>query len=373
MAATDFGQLTDAQKRVWAVEIFAAGREESFWEANGMIGTGMNSPVQLITEMTETDRGTECVMQLVNDMQSDGVVGDNILEGNEDVIYNDSTVIRLDQLRNALRNKGRMAEQRTVIRFRTMARDKLGFWAAEKTDELMFLTISGIAYSLKLDGAARAASQLPSLAFSQDIAAPSSGRKKFGGTASSVGTLIAGDKITWAKVVELQSFAKRKRLRPIRGGGRDHYILLLSPEMMRDLKTDATYVQNVGRAANRGPDNPLFRNAVATIDGVLVYEHNKVASTLGLTSGTDKWGSGFTVDGSQALFFGAQALGFSKLGGMKYEESDSTDFKNRPALSVGRMFGMLKPQFASLTDLSAAGVPTKQDFGVISFYAAAAA
>lgn len=372
MAATDFAALSDANKRLWMAEIIAAGREESFWEMNGMIGSGMNSPVQLITEMTETERGAECVMQLVNDMTSDGVVGDSLMEGNEDVIYNDSAIIRLDQLRNALRHKGRMSEQRTVVRFRTISRDKLAFWLADKTDELKFLTIAGITYDKKLDGSTRTSSQLPSLTFNADVTAPSSGRKKYAGTATSTATLTSSDKVTWNKVIELQSYAKRKRMRPIRGGGRDHYVLLLGPEGMRDLKSDTTYQTNVGRAAVRGPDNPMFKNAVANIDGVLIYEHNKVPSTQGLTSGVDKWGSGSTVEGSQALFFGAQALGFSKIGGSQYNESDNKDYNNRPALAIGRMMGILKPQFVSLTDLSS-GVPTKQDFGVISFYHAAAA
>ena len=371
MAATDFAALSDAQKRLWSAEIIAAGRDESFWESNGMISAGMNSPVQLITEMTESERGAECVMQLVNDMQSDGVVGDNLMEGNEDTLYNDAVTIRLDQLRNALRHKGRMSEQRTVLRFRTISRDKLGFWLAEKTDELMFLTLGGITYDKKLDGSTRSASQLPSLSFNADVTAPSSGRKKYGGTATATSNLTTGDTVTWNTVIGLQSYAKRKKMRPIRGGGRDHYIFLVGPEGMRDLKKDSTYQQNVGRAAVRGESNPLFKNAVANIDGVLIYEHNKVPNTHGLTSGTDKWGSGYTVEGAQGFLIGAQALGFSKIGGMRYEESDNKDYNNRPALAVGRMMGILKPQFASLTDLSG-GLPTKQDFGVVSFYHAAA-
>lgn len=371
MAAVDFGALTNAQKRVWAARVFAAGREESFFESNGMISSGMNSPVQLITELTETDRGTECIMQLVNDMQGDGVVGDNELEGNEDTIFNDDITIRIDQLRAALRHKGRMSEQRTVLRFRTLSKDKLGFWAADKCDELMFLTMAGITYDKKLDGSTRTNSQLPSLSFNADVTAPSSGRIKYAGVATSTASLLASEKVTFNTVIQLQAYAKRKRMRPIRGGGRDHFVLLLGPEGMRDLKVDSTYQANVGRAAARGPDNPLFRNAVANIDGVLIYEHNKVPSTLGLTS-TNKWGIGGLVDGSQALFFGAQALGFTKIGGTRYEESDKRDFNNRPALGVARMFGMVKPQFASLTDLSG-GLPTKQDFGVISFYHGCAA
>ena len=139
MTATDFGALTDAQKRVWAAELTQEGRDQSFWLSNGFVGKtqkDMNSPVQRITDLTETGRGLECVMQLVADLTGDGVAGDNLLEGNEEALINDTQVIRIDQFRNGVRSKGEMAEQATVIRFRAQAKAKLSFWVAEKTDEV---------------------------------------------------------------------------------------------------------------------------------------------------------------------------------------------------------------------------------------------
>ncbi len=64
--------------------------------------------------------------------------------------------------------------------------------------------------------------------------------------------------------------------------------------------------------------------------------------------------------------------GYAQIGSPDFEESDNTDYSNRPALGFGRMIGMVKPQFISLTDITN-GVPTKQDFGVTSFYHAISA
>lgn len=367
MAAVDFGALDAAQKRIFALTIFMAGRDDSFFESNGFIGANSGSVIQKINDITTTSRGDRVVMNLVNDLVGDGIAGDNQLEGQEEPVYNDTIELKIDQLRNAVRNRGRMAEQRTVLRFRQTANDKLSYWAAEKQDELFFLTVSGISYTQKLDGSARGTSQLPQLQFAADVAAPSSGRKKFAGSATSTATLTSSDKLTWNTAIQIQAYAKRKKIRPIRSGGKDHYVFLISTEGRKDLVMDATYQQNVGRAAPRGTDNPLFKNAVAVIDGLIIHEHNKVATTLGQASGS-KWGSGGAVEGSQALLLGAQALGYSTLGPVDYAESDSTDYGNRPAIAAGRMFGMVKPQFASLTDPDANGKPTKQDFGVVSFY-----
>lgn len=370
MAATAFGALSAAQKRVWATKVTVAGRDQNFWMSNGFVGRNtedMNRPIHRITELTPTERGDVAVMQLVADLQNDGVVGDNMLEGNEEAMVNDSQEITIDQLRNGVRDKGRMAEQRTVLRFRALGRDKLAFWLADIIDELMFLTVAGRAYSLRTDGSTRTNSQLPSLTFGSDVVAASANRIFHAGTATSEATLTASDKMTWNLVVRVCAFAKRKRIKPIRAGGRPYYAMVISTEQMRDLKTDPTYQTLTAKAGPRGTSNPLFQNAVAVIDGVILYEHQKVYNTLEAAGGS-KWGAGGAVDGAQATFMGSQAMGMAMLGNAIWAESDNTDYKNRPGIAYGRIFGLLKPQYISRYDSN-----SKQDFGVISVKTAAAA
>lgn len=368
MATTNFGSLSTAQKRVWAAEIWQAGRDQNFFMSQGFVGSGSNNVIERITALTETERGRVCVMQLVGDIVSDGVVGDNLLESNEEQMWNDSIEIRIDQIRQGVRSRGKMAEQETVVRFRTVGREKLGFWMADKLDELMFLTIQGVAYTLNLDGTTRVGtSQLPSLNFAADVQAPTVGRRVFAGAATSTANLTAADTVTWNGLVGLQAFAKRKRIKPIRSGGREYYAVLLSTEQCRDLKRDPNYQAIVSRAGPRGDSNQLFRGAMAVVEGLVIYDHQKVYNTLGLASGS-KWGSGGLVDGAQATLMGAQALGFATIGNAEYNESDSTDYGNRPGMSVGRIIGMMKPQFQSIFDSR-----TRQDFGVVSWFTAAAA
>ena len=370
MAATDFGALTEAQKRVWASELWQHGRDQSFWFSNGFIGKNdedMNSPIQRVTKLTETERGTECVMQIVQDMQSDGVVGDNQLEGSEEALVNDAQTIRIDQLRNGNRSKGEMSEQATVIRFRATSKEKLSFWLGDKLDELMFLVVSGRAFTLKTDGSTRGASQLPSLAFAADVKAASSARIAYAGTATSEATIAAADKFTWDTIVRAKTVAKRKRLRPIRQGGKEYYAIVMTPEQERDLLLDTTYQTIVSRAAERGIKNPLFNNAMAVVQGVVLYSHNKVFNTQGLAAAS-KWGAGGLVDGAQAILFGAGAAGLATIGNVFMRESDNTDYGNRAGLSAGRKIGMLKPQFLNPADGN-----TRQDFGIISIKTAAAA
>ena len=260
-----------------------------------------------------------------------------------------------------------MSEQSTVIRFRSTGKEKLSFWLADKIDELMFLTLAGMAYTLNLDNSTRSTSQLPSLSFASDIAAPSSSRKFFAGSATATSGLTTSDKMTWNLLVNLQAYAKRKRLRPIRDGGRDYYAVGMSTEQARDLKTDSNYQTITSRAAPRGNSNPLFTGAFAVVDGLVLYDHQKVPNTLGLAS-SSKWGGSGTVDGAQAALLGAQALGFATIGNTMFNESDQTDYQNRPGMAVGKIIGMVKPQFKSIFDAN-----TKQDFGTIAVYTAASA
>jgi N4-gp56 family major capsid protein len=264
-----------------------------------------------------------------------------------------------------------MAEQATIIRFREQSKDKLGFWIADKMDELMFLTLSGRAYTLKLDGSTRTGSQLPSLSFGADVVAPSTNRILYAGSATSEATLTASDKMSWAVIVRARTLAERKRLQPLRSGGKNYYCMVISSEQRRDLVLDPTYQTIVRSADKQGTDNKLFSGAMAVVDGVVLYSHQKVFNTFGLSSGS-KWGSGSTVDGAQAMLLGAGAGGIALLGNPFWRESDKTDYNNRPGIGVGRKIGMLKPQFKSVYDLSS-GSPTRQDFGTISVKTAAAA
>lgn len=364
---TDFGALTAANKRYWSAQIWVAGRDAAFWTSNGFVGEGTNSVIQRVTEITTTSRGDKVIMQLVSDMQQDGVVGVNELTGNEEALFNDSIEFQIDKIRHGTKNRGEMSEQKTVIKFRQTAREKLSFWYADKCDELMFLTASGIAYTYKTDGSTRTSSQLPQLAFNAQIAAPSSGRKMYAGTATSTATLTTADTMSWDLIVAAHSLAERKKLKPIRSGGRNYYAMLLSTEQARDLKRDSDYQSIVQHGETRGSDNPLFRGALVVVDGIVLYSHNKTCNTFGLASAS-KWGSGGTVDGAQALLMGSQALGYATVGEMAYSEADINDYGDKPGVAIGQMFGMLKPQFTSIPDSL-----TKQDFGLLSIYTAAAA
>lgn len=363
MAETDFGSLSAIQKKIYSTKVRMVGRDNNFWKTNGFVG-GETSIIERITELTQTERGDKCVMQLVPDLVQDGTVGDNELTGNEEAMIADAQEIQIDMLRHGVKNKGQMSEQKTVIRFRSTAQERLGFWIGDKQDEMTFLVASGVSLAFKTDGSTRSGSQLANLAFNAQISAPTSGRKIFA-AGTSTASLTTSDKLSWSLVVSARTFAKRRKIKPLRSGGREYYCLVVSPEQERDLKLDATYLAVLQNAEVRGPDNPLFRGAIAVVDSTIIYSHNKIYNTGGLAA-SSKWGGSGTVDGAQALFMGAQCLGLAEIGDVKVTEADVNDYGNKPGIGLGFMIGMLKPVFVAPYE------GTKQDFGVVSLYTAAA-
>ncbi len=371
MTTTNFSRLTTEQKTVWSRDLWKYARNKSF--VNKFLGEGPNSMIQHITELTKTEKGARAVMTLVPDLEGDGVAGDRQLDGNEEQIKAYDKVIRIDQLRNANISEGRMADQKTIVKFRQTSKDVLGYWMADRWDQMAFLTLSGRAYTLRPNGATRVGSDLINLEFAADVAAPTSARVlRWNGTTGeftvngATSAVTAADTPSWEMIVKLKAYAQEEYMRGVRGdGGDETFHLFLTPTAMSKLKLDPKYLAAVQFAKKAGDGNPLFTGKAVDVDGVMIHEFRHVFNTSGLASGS-KWGAGGLVEGVQMLFCGAQALGMADIGEPEWVEDDK-DYKNKQAIAVGKICGFLKPSYITQYGQGAA---TSQDFGVISVYGA---
>jgi hypothetical protein len=158
-------------------------------------------------------------------------------------------------------------------------------------------------------------------------------------------------------LVELKAYAKDKYVRGIKGpGGQEFYHVFMNPQGMAKLRQDPDYLANVRNAGVRGGSNELFKGTdTVMVDGLMIHEFRHVFNTQGTAT---KWGSGTNVDGQAALFCGAQALGMADIGAPEWVEK-GFDYDNQQGISVGKLFGFLKPVFRSNIDA------TDEDFGVI--------
>jgi len=362
MSLTNFAALTDEELTVWSRDFWSNARNASFMTQ--FTGTSHSSMIHKITDLTKTKKGARAVMTLVKDLEGDGVAGDRTLEGNEEALKSEDLVIRIDQLRHANRHEGKMADQKSVVTFRKESRDKLGYWMGDRIDQMVILALSGVDFSNRNNGTTRTGSDLVNLEFAEDVLAPSANRhfqwdSANGLSAVDHSTLEAADTLSWKALVEAKAFAEESYMKPIRmEGGVALYHVFMSPTAMAKLKQDSDFLANLRSAAPRSTSNPLFKGAESYyVDGLAIHSHRHIYNTRGAASGS-KWGGTGTVDGCRVLICGAQALGLADIGGAEWVEK-GFDYDNQQGISIGKVFGMLKPQFTSVD------TGTTEDFGVL--------
>jgi hypothetical protein len=225
---------------------------------------------------------------------------------------------------------------------------------------MSFLTLSGVAYTNKTNDTARdvlpTGRNLGDLAFAGDVTVPSTRRWRQwdndnGLSAGDTSALVAADTPSWEMLVETKAFMKDEYIRGIKGpGGTEFYHVFMSPQGIAKLKQDATFLANLQNAGPRGTSNPLFSGSMITQDGLIIHEFRHV-----YTSTT--WGSG-AVPGQAVLFCGAQAMGMADIG-LPYWDEETFDYGNQHGVSIGKIFGLLKPKFNSIYS------GTTEDFGLV--------
>ncbi|MFM2253818.1 MAG: hypothetical protein RJB68_2155 [Pseudomonadota bacterium] len=357
---TNFAGLTPAQKVVWSRDVWQSARDQMFIKK---FTGGENSVIQRITELTKTEKGEQVLMHLVADLVEDGVIGDNEREGNEEAMQSYSQTLNIDLITHSVRNKGKMSDQKSVIKFREMGKDRLSFWLANRVDQLAFLALSGISFAFQNNGAPRVNSPFPNLAFAADVSGPSNKRSlMWDGTSlavSATGSINSSFVPTYKMIVDAVAYAKENYIKPLMSEGKEHYVMFVTPGTLAALKKDADYQRAVvGVATKAGMDSPWFTGGTVTIDGVVLHEHRLVYNTKGAANGS-KWGAGGLVNGTRTLLCGAQALGLADIGVPEWNEKEF-QFGSQQGINIDKMFGLLKPKFHSIYNGSV------QDFGVLA-------
>lgn len=390
MAETNFGTLLDEQKTTWSKSVWRTVRQNSFIMQRS--GTGMNNAIERITELTKSEKGTRAVITLVPDLEGDGVVGDHEMEGHEESAVAYDTPITIDQMRNANKLAGRMADQKVVVKFRETSRDLLAFWLQDRVDQIAALSLAGVDYRHRTNGSlrpgfthngavyARDVAVAPvgkafyDLEFAADVTAPSAKRHfRWDAAAKELApadteAVVATDKISYGTLVELKAYAKDRRIRSLRSGDMELYHIFLHPKCMAKLKLDPDFLANIRNAGTRGASNPLFSGSIVTVDGLVLHEFTHSFNTLGATTGAGanagtpgyKWGATAAVNGNRVTLLGAQALAFADIGIPEWDERNHFDYGAKPGIAIAKICGFMKPQFYSPMDGS------EEDFGLIS-------
>jgi N4-gp56 family major capsid protein len=357
MAMTEFGPNHPLAVRLWAKRLFVESLRETFIDR--FIGTSdTNAIIQMRDELGK-GAGDRVTFGLRLQLVGTGVSGDNTLEGNEEALatYNDTVII--DQLRHAVRSRGKMNEQRVPFSVRQEAMDGLKDWWADRLDTWFFNQVGGFTAQTDLRYTGM-----------QAVLAPDTTHIFRPNSKTTDESLTTGDEFSLAHIDRMIARAKTfvstgggaVPIRPIRYKGGDYYVCFIHPFQTFSLRSNYNAgawadLQKSKLLANGDENNPIFQGGsfLGIYNGVAIHESARVCNGVNSTTGAA------VANARRAVLCGAQAAvmgtGRDDTGTpekMNWVE-ELFDYNNQLGVAAGMIAGMKKTQFNSM------------DFGTIVF------
>jgi len=268
-SASNVKKLVEEKLRKQAVEA-------SFFAS--LEGTAEGSIVQIKTEL-EKSEGASVTHTLLKELKGEGVEGDEELEGKEEGAETAEFTTSLQLYRHATKVKGGLTWQYDSFNMPQQSQELLKRWMTRKIDTLRF--------------AALYANHTNNI---------------YGGDATSVATLEAADKLTPTLLRKIRVMAETGKngafepLVPYMYKGEWYFFLVTHPEVIYDLKEDATMQQYLINSLPRDiRENPAFTGAEMIFDGI-VLKPNRSRVFI-----SNKGGSG-SVPYAKSLLLGGGAL-----------------------------------------------------------------
>jgi len=334
------------------------------------VGEDNNNIVQVSRELGKKGGDTE-TFGLVTRLSGDGVTGDDELEGNEEALNSYSEQVAIDQIRNAVRLKGKLDAQKVVYDQIKPARENLRIWMKEFIIRQIFLKLGGVTNTTLKDTngvsiSGRALwSNTPDYIPDADEAAGTGARylcANTGGT-DALGT---SDKMTLDLVTKAATIAKlaNPQIQPLDIDGDSFYVMFLHPLQARDIRLSSDWKTAQQNARERSEKNPVFKGALGFWSNVLLLENEFVPwldvseagnSFRGAAVGTD-----CAVDCARALLCGRQAALMAECTNPEALVVEQFDYKNKDGVAASFIGGIQKAVFNS------------KEFGVIAVDTAAA-
>jgi N4-gp56 family major capsid protein len=299
--------------QTWQSRWWREAKDESYFYGNGFV-TKSNSSFIVDMPDLEEKQGYQHTYGQVRDLSGAGVLGDNDMEGNEEVpnAYDDQ--ITLDQKRNAIRTAGKLSEQYpSDDAARMWAKDLLKNWMAATIDQDIFTALG-----------------------------TSPTKVIYGGDATSTDSIEAGDYMTLQLISKAVAYSE-KATPEIKGcmmQGKEMYAVVMAPDCGFDLsERDGAWAQAQREAMKRGKDNPIFTRALGCHKDTVIHTHRKVATSA-------VWGSGSNLPGATNLFMGMQAgaIAYAK---RKIWQEKTFDYGNKVGFCIGSIYGTSKSVFNS--------------------------
>lgn len=346
MSTTSYGVNDALAVKLWSKELAVEALKKTY--IFNFIGRGADSLIQQKTE-TSKSAGDKVTYGLRMQASGDGVIGDGILEGNEESLttYSDSVII--DQLRHAHRVQGRVSEQRVPFNLRDECRSSLSDWFANRMDTAFANQICGNTATTDVRYTGGQATAAPT-----NLVYVTAARN----TEDLISSADTFNLNCIDKAVE-KARTLSPMIRPLKIKGRDYYVAFLHDYQVTDLRISTSTGQwlDIQKAAMTGgmvSDNPILTGALGEYNGVLLYRWNRITTAPSSSAA----GAGNV---RRAVLCGAQAamMAFGQdNSASKFTWTEKLfDYDNQFGVAAGTIFGLKKTQFNS-ADFGTVIMPT---------------
>jgi len=346
MATTGWGAGSNNAVKLWSKRLMSEALRQT-WLYKFM-GTSDDSMIQVLDD-TQKGPGDQITYQLRAQLCALGVQGDGTLEGAEETmnVYTDTMVI--DQLRNAVRSKGKMSEQRVPFSVREEMQKALSDWYAGVFDLGGFNQLIGLTTADTRQAGNQAATAPTNVVLANSSTTASV--VSAGASASNVFNITLIDRALEQAKLDNTCDGTGFPLRPIKIDGSDYFVCFLHPYQVTSMRTSTTAGQwfDIQQAALQGGEitnNPIFTGALGVYNNVIFHETARITKD---------------ANGAfRAILCGAQsavlAFGQDNAGNKVSWTEELFDYGNQLGVSAGMIWGLKKTVFNSL------------DFGVITIY-----
>jgi hypothetical protein len=311
------------------------------------MGTSDNSVIQIDKNFLK-DQGDQITFSLRGLLKEDGQTDDGAYSGNGEAMAFYPLTVQLHERGHSSPLAGNMTEQSAYDKLRPKGRAAIREWVANVQTADIIAALSGLKTVNHIAGKVTGALATDSSSNQIDVVNQVAPVKDAAGTttnftaqrfwaggqttagvlervgqdqnidstsANLFGTLVISEvKIIATKTVDDSGNAVSP-IRPVMINGEPWYIIFVSRQQLRDLRSETAWLQAQREANLRGMTNPIFSGAEGVWDGVIVKVSDQIHRRTGDGTGTarttffdssaDACASGITVH--RALFCGAQA------------------------------------------------------------------
>ena len=240
---------------LWAAKVQKEGSKASWF--NKLSASDGSKPIHTNTELVGK-KGISITFPLAMELTGAGVTGNTTLAGSEDALTVYDFKVTIDQVRNAV-SSTEWDTKKPVYEQWPLIKDALVTWFGNWQDNTLITKLT--------------ASPTGTSAAGEWMVTNSTGTEV---------SIAATDKMTCAYI----SKAKRRckghapKIQPFNIDGGEYFVLLLSLEAARDLRTDSVWLAAQQYAGVRDAmKNPIFSGAMGLWDGVAVYEYERISKT----------------------------------------------------------------------------------------------